>query len=152
MNTIVITVSGRRVLNELMWAGGVQTSIVVLLLLLFPLQFPHPNVSCLVPSLPPGCQPGLSLKWERWLEIYFFTFEIARCLLVCQPLYGIFEYQDHRLDYRCQCCTSSDWSECWEAWQCPTVGLVVRPELTLSQVTFAQLNPSVGNTIWYLPG
>ena len=69
MNTIVITVSGRRVLNELVRAGGVQTSIVVLILLLFPLQFPHPNVSCLIPGLPPGCQPSLSLKLERCLAI-----------------------------------------------------------------------------------
>ena len=70
MNTIVITVGGRRVLNELVRARrGGQTSIVVLLLLLFPLQFPHPNVSCLVPSLPPGCQPSLSLKLERCLAI-----------------------------------------------------------------------------------
>ena len=69
MNTIVITVSGRRVLNELVGAGGGQTSIVVLLLLLFPLQFPHPNVSCLIPSLSPGCQPSFGLKLERCLAI-----------------------------------------------------------------------------------
>ena len=69
MNTIVIAVGGRRVLNELVCGGGVQTSIVVLLLFLFPLQFSHPNVSRLVASLSPCCQPSLSLKWEIYFAI-----------------------------------------------------------------------------------
>ena len=152
MNTIVITVSGRRVLNELVWTRGVQANIVVLLLLLFPLQFPHPNVSCLVASLPPGCQPCLSLKLERCFTISsqsrdqrdqasYLSINFYMGYLNIKTIAWIIRVRvapvliDQSIGRHSEC----------HSVGLTTVRLVAGPELR--QVTFCQLNPAVGKTI-----